>query len=264
MLIPSKKRDVLRSVWRIVGVYLGAALLWVLVSDAVIASIATNEAVLVKMQTYKGIVFVVVTAAILYFVLRRQWSLRAGKEEQVYWQAELLNITHHAVIVRKWADGRITFWNRGAEKLYGWTAEEAVGGLSHEMLYNGNANAQRDQSDWALVVTGAWRGKRIQKRKDGSELIVDAHLTLVRDATGELDSVLCINRDITMMEGLKNPLQRADGEISIGEPAGAVCHESNNPVGEHQSSAPGTKAMKVAAEAKRRGPRRRDMSALKS
>ena len=110
-------------------------------------------------------------------------------------QASLLDKARDAIIVRG-IDGRVQFWNKGAQRLYGWTAEEVLGHRIDHWLYRDGPAASG-----AVVRTtlerGEWSGEVAQRRKDGALLIVDGYWTLVRDEDEQPKSFLVINTDIT-------------------------------------------------------------------
>lgn len=109
-------------------------------------------------------------------------------------QISLLDKATDAIIVRG-IDHQIRFWNKGAERLYGWTPEEAIGGTIDKLVYDDpapfNAITKR------VLDRGEWRGEVTQRRKDGSTFIVESQRTLVRDADNQPQSILIINTDIT-------------------------------------------------------------------
>ena len=110
-------------------------------------------------------------------------------------RANLLNLAHDAIVVRNFKDEAITFWNRGAERLYGWTADEAIGKKIRDLIY-------RDPEALAplmetLLATGQCHGEIREAGKDGNEYIVDARGTLLRDEDGEPQAVLSFGTDIT-------------------------------------------------------------------
>jgi PAS domain S-box-containing protein len=109
-------------------------------------------------------------------------------------QAELLELAHDAIIVRD-LDGRIQFWSRGAQKLYGWSKELAEGAMKHELLQTGFPEAlQEIQRE--LIETGCWEGDLRHTKRDGTKIVVSSCWALRRTDDGRIE-VLEINRDIT-------------------------------------------------------------------
>ncbi len=146
-------------------------------------------------------------------------------EERIHEQAALLDEAQDAIHVKD-LEGRITYWNKSAERLHGWTAAEALGRPALEFLY-----ADQEQATVArahLFQHGAWRGELIKKTKDGRELIVETRWTLVRAADGKPKSILAINTNITEKKQLESQLLRAQRMESIGTLAGGIAHDLNN------------------------------------
>ncbi len=110
-------------------------------------------------------------------------------------QTSLLDKATDAIIVRGITDHRILFWNKGAERLYGWTSEEVVGEFPNKLIYD-DPGFFSDITHRVLTY-GEWRGEAIQRRKDGSTFIVESQRTLVLDVNNQPQSVLIINTDIT-------------------------------------------------------------------
>ena len=110
-------------------------------------------------------------------------------------QASLLDITHDAIIARDLNDV-ITYWNRGAEQLYGWSREEALGKTSHELLRTVFPPARGDQVDAAPRPTD-WEGELVHTKRDGSEVVVASRWSVQRDAAGRPVAMLETNNDIT-------------------------------------------------------------------
>jgi two-component system cell cycle sensor histidine kinase/response regulator CckA len=141
-------------------------------------------------------------------------------------QADLLDHAHDAIIVRD-LDDRILFWNQGAARLFGWEASEAFGKKGQELLYR--QGAQELRSAWqALLTRGEWRGELNPLNRDGQELIVDSHWTLVRDAGGEPKSVLSINTDVTEKKHVEAQFLRTQRLESIGLLVGGIAHDLGN------------------------------------
>lgn len=119
-------------------------------------------------------------------------------------QAELLDKAHDAIIIRS-IDNRILFWNKGAERLYGWTADEVLGRAVEEFLYD-DPRPFSEATDRLLHV-GEWHGELEPKHKDGTPLITEARWTLVRDDSGTPSSILAINTDITQRKAAEEEIQ---------------------------------------------------------
>jgi len=116
--------------------------------------------------------------------------------------AALLDQSHEAIVVRD-LDSRIHYWSRGAERLYGWTAEEAIGRPVQELIYRGDLSQLVDATR-IVVEKGGWNGELRQGAKGGREVIVEGHWTLVRDADGKPKYILAINTDITEKKELES------------------------------------------------------------
>jgi PAS domain S-box-containing protein len=109
-------------------------------------------------------------------------------------QAELLELAHDAIIVRD-LDGRIQFWSRGAQKLYGWSKELAEGATIYELLQTEFPEIlQEIQRE--LIETGCWEGDLRHTKRDGTKIVVSSCWALRRNDDGRSE-VLEINRDIT-------------------------------------------------------------------
>ncbi len=109
-------------------------------------------------------------------------------------QASLLDKAQDAILVRDLSN-QILFWNKGAENLYGWTADEMMGHMLLDLIYDDLE--EFDEAQKAVLQDGEWNGQIQQWRKDGNLITVEGHWTLVRDEAGQPQSVLAINTDIT-------------------------------------------------------------------
>jgi PAS domain S-box-containing protein len=110
-------------------------------------------------------------------------------------QASLLNLTHDTIFVRDMSDV-ITYWNRGAQELYGWTAEEAIGKRARELLRS-VFPAPIEEIHAELLRLGRWDGELEKTRADGSQVIVASRWSLRRDEQGRPAAILETNNDIT-------------------------------------------------------------------
>ena len=140
-------------------------------------------------------------------------------------QAELLDQAQDAILVQD-ADHRITYWNRSAERIYGWSAQEAIGADVRELLHE--HPGAFDEATAAVFEHGAWNGELAQRGRDGAEVVIAGRWTLVRDEAGEPDAVLAINTDVTEHKRVEQHLLRAQRMESIGTLAGGVAHDLNN------------------------------------
>jgi diguanylate cyclase (GGDEF)-like protein/PAS domain S-box-containing protein len=130
---------------------------------------------------------------------------RRDADARIREQASLLDKAQDAIIVRG-IDHRIHFWNKSAERLYGWRAEEVVGRSMEEMLFP--QKAAFVEATRQVMEFGEWSGEIAQQRKHGSTLMVEGRWTLVRDEHGAATSVLCINTDITQRKAAEQKIQR--------------------------------------------------------
>ena len=158
--------------------------------------------------------------------LMRDISERRRSEEQLQEQAALLDEARDAISARD-LNGRILYWNKGAETLYGWTANEVLGKNAHDLVY-GSSGQQWIEPQQIALQKGEWSGELQQKRKDGKEIIVQSRWTLVRDESGKPSSILVVNSDITEKKKLEQQFLRAQRLESIGTLAGGIAHDLNN------------------------------------
>ena len=162
-----------------------------------------------------------------YVAIRSDITERKRAEERIQEQAALLDEAQDAILVRD-LDQRILFWNKGAEHIYGWTAEEAIGRNAQELLFKGQPSAPFAEARRAVMQQGEWQGELHQTRRDGNEIIVEGRWTLVRDEHGEPTSILVINTDITEKKRMESQFLRAQRMESIGTLAGGIAHDLNN------------------------------------
>jgi PAS domain S-box-containing protein len=155
---------------------------------------------------------------------RMEDTLRQN-EERIREQASLLDKAHDAILVRD-LEHHITYWNKSAEELYGWTAEEVLGQKVSDLLY-------RDPNEFleatrTVLDKGEWKGEIRQCTRSDSEVLVEGRWTLVRDAAGRPKSILAINSDITEKKRLEAQFLRVQRMESIGTLAGGIAHDLNN------------------------------------
>jgi len=158
-------------------------------------------------------------------VLINDITQRKQAGQKLLEQANLLNLAQDAIMVRG-MDDRIEFWNRGAERLYGWSAEEVRGQPSSDFL--AYEKPVKILAERTLLETGAWSGECRHLTKQGDAVIVRSRWTLVRDEDGQPKAKLIITTDLTEQKKLEAHLLRAQRLESIGTLASGVAHDLNN------------------------------------
>ncbi|MDB6055403.1 MAG: Histidine kinase [Verrucomicrobiales bacterium] len=153
-------------------------------------------------------------------------TVRKVAQEKISEQARMLDLAHDAIMVRD-LDQRITFWNRGAERLYGWSSSEAMGKSVYELLYREDATFFQNAVE-TVMAAGEWSGESHKASKSNLSLTVYSRWTLMRDEQGNAKAILAINTDITEMKKLQAHSLRAQRLESIGTLAGGIAHDLNN------------------------------------
>lgn len=154
--------------------------------------------------------------------LRRQVeALRQSREEHAQvalalrQQAELLDLAHGAIIVRD-LQSRILFWNRGAEEIYGWSRQEALGNVTHTFLRTEFPQPLAQIEEY-LVRSNRWEGELVHTVKGGGRIVVASRWALRRDGQGQPEAILELNNDITQRrraeDELRHTLERLDETV---------------------------------------------------
>jgi PAS domain S-box-containing protein len=152
----------------------------------------------------------------------------AERTSQLKQSADLLELATEAVIVRNW-DGRIEFWNSGAEAIYGWKREEVLGRDLYELLNTTFPTTQKEVIS-TLTNSGKWVGNLVQRARDGNEITVATRKVLRLDDRGMPRNVLEIGRDITAQLQTEEALRNSERLAAMGRMAGIIAHEINNPL----------------------------------
>jgi two-component system cell cycle sensor histidine kinase/response regulator CckA len=150
---------------------------------------------------------------------------RERAEERIHEQAALLDKAGDAIIVLG-LNENIIYWNKGAERIYGWTANEAT--ESGERLLNNEDARVSALAKKQVLERGEWMGQCFQATKDGRRIITNSRWTLLRDNSGNPKAHLVINTDITDIKNMEAQLLRAQRLESIGALAGGIAHDLNN------------------------------------
>ena len=153
-------------------------------------------------------------------------TARRSAEENLREQVQLLDMAHDAILSTD-RESRIRFWSRGAEKMYGYSREEALGASVHDLLQTRYPEPLQTIEQKA-VRQGYWEGELTHIRKDGSHLVVASRWALCLGAHGEPVGWLEINTDVTERRRIEEQLRHTQKLESLGVLAGGVAHDFNN------------------------------------
>ena len=149
-------------------------------------------------------------------VSARDVTERRRSEEELRLRAELLDLAHDAVIVRDPAESRVTFWNREAQTIYGYSPEEALGQVTHELLATVFPESRQTVDD-ALAREGRWVGELRHTRKDGGVIVVSSRQALQRGSDGRPIAIIELNSDITERKRVEEELAHVAGLLERTE-----------------------------------------------
>lgn len=144
----------------------------------------------------------------------RDLSHRRQAEEQMRYQAQLIASVSDAVISTD-LEFRIRSWNRAAEQLYGWQADEVIGRVVNEVIPTHYVTGDEDTARADLLRAGWWRGEVTQPHRDGTPIAVMASVSLTSDSMGQPTGAVAINRDIRERKRAEQAMQRYNQRITI-------------------------------------------------
>jgi PAS domain S-box-containing protein len=145
--------------------------------------------------------------------LQQEVAERRRAEEVLRERASLLDLTHDTVFVRDMNDV-ITYWNRGAEELYGWTSGEAIGQVTHRLTQT-IFPAPLDEINAELLRTGRWEGELRHTKRDDTQVVVASRWSLQRDERGNPTAILETNNNITERKQAEEALRQSRDELEI-------------------------------------------------
>jgi len=139
--------------------------------------------------------------------VRQRTAALAQKTSELTEKAALLDLANDAILV-KTANDTISYWNQGAERMYGWANAEALGRSPHELL---RTEFPVPLSD--IQAGDSWEGELRHTKRDGTKIVVASRWTTLRDKSGAAVGWLEINTDITSRKRAENAARRLSGRI---------------------------------------------------
>ncbi|MDB6169241.1 MAG: signal transduction histidine kinase, nitrogen specific, NtrB [Verrucomicrobia bacterium] len=158
--------------------------------------------------------------------IMRDVTARKAAEQQIRDQAEILNQARDGIMVST-LEGAITFWNQGAEQIFGLSSSQVLG-RTVDAVFGEQDRATLNAARLAVDKGGEWNGEFNVNRPDGRPVVVDVRAMLVRDDAGRPKARLSIATDITEKKRLEDRFLRSQRMESIGLLAAGIAHDLNN------------------------------------
>ncbi|MDP9206026.1 MAG: PAS domain S-box protein [Gemmatimonadota bacterium] len=152
---------------------------------------------------------------------------RSRSEAAIRFQAQLLNAVQQAVVATD-PDGIVIFWNKFAELLYGWTADEAVGRMIQELTPSPFLREHGAEIIERGAAGGSWTGEFLVQGKSGKAFPALLTTSPVRDASGRVLGFVTVSIDLTERRNLEEQFRQSQKMDAVGRLAGGIAHDFNN------------------------------------
>ncbi len=152
---------------------------------------------------------------------------RKVSQDKIREQAMLLDEAQDAIMVADY-QGRLTFWNDGAELIYGWNRQQAVGFLMRDLIFDAAYVKEYDLAMEDLLQFSEWNGEQHHLDRSGSELLIQSRWKKVESALTNKKVIMIVNTDITEKKRQETKLIRAQRMESIALLTGGIAHDLQN------------------------------------
>ncbi len=154
-------------------------------------------------------------------------TARRLAENKIREQAMLLDQAQDAILVLD-LNKKVRYWNKGAERMYGYEPLEVIGKDVAKYLYGSDGTEAFNRAYATAVQKSAWSGELHQEKKDGTAIIADCRWSLIYNPEGEPTGILQVCSDITERKRLETRFLRAQRVESIGIFASGIAHDLSN------------------------------------
>jgi len=148
-------------------------------------------------------------------------------EDKIHEQALLLDQAQDAILVLD-LNKTVRYWNKGAERIYGYEPSEVIGRDVVKYLYGSDGAEGFERAYELTVQSSTWSGELHQKKRDGTVIVADCRWTLVHNPGGEPAGILQVCTDVTERKRLETRFLRAQRVESIGIFASGIAHDLSN------------------------------------